>query len=106
LRIEALKALPTGGARFFMADGERLASASEKYREAMRVAWRKTGLTTRCYPHKFRHTFAVNLLLKGVPIEFVSKLLGHSDIRITLAHYAPFVKARQDQLDESVKKAW
>ena len=89
-----------------MEDGESTKSAAVRYREALHVAWRKTGLKTRCYPHKFRHTFAISLLLKGVPIELVSRLLGHADIRITLGFYAPFVKARQDQLDESVKKAW
>jgi integrase len=33
--------------------------------------------------HRFRDTFAVELLLKGVPIEQVSVLLGHSSLRIT-----------------------
>ena len=31
------------------------------------------------HPHRFRDTFAVSLLLKGVSIEIVSKLLGHRD---------------------------
>jgi integrase/recombinase XerD len=104
--VAALRALPVQGEYFLMDEGDTLKTAAERYREAMRVAWRKTGLKTRCYPHKFRHTFAINLLLKGVAIELVSKLLGHADIRITLGHYTPWIKARQDQLDESIKKAW
>jgi integrase len=48
-----------------------------------------------CHPHRFRDTFAVSLLLKGVSLESVSKLLGHSSIKITERHYAPWVKARQ-----------
>jgi Phage integrase family len=33
--------------------------------------------------HKFRHTFSVNLLTRGVSIEDVAILLGHNSIRIT-----------------------
>ena len=33
--------------------------------------------------HRFRHTFAVEMLLAGVPIERVSVLLGHKTIRTT-----------------------
>jgi integrase/recombinase XerD len=54
----------------------------------------------------FRDTFAVELLLSGVPIDQVSLLLGHSSVTITEKHYAPFVKARQEQLDSSVKLSW
>jgi integrase len=38
-------------------------------------------------------TFAVSLLLKGVSIEIVSKLLGHSSIKVTERHYAPYPHA-------------
>ena len=31
-----------------------------------------------CRPHRLRDTFAVRLLTKGVPLEDVSKLLGHA----------------------------
>lgn len=34
-------------------------------------------------PHALRHLFATELLRKGVPIAFVSKILGHSSIAIT-----------------------
>jgi integrase/recombinase XerD len=40
------------------------------------------------HPHRFRHTFAAELLLSGVPIERVAILLGHSSLRITEKHYA------------------
>jgi site-specific recombinase XerD len=53
----------------------------------------------------FRDTFAVELLLAGVPTEQVSKL-GHASIRVTEKHYSPWVKARQDQLEEAVQKTW
>jgi integrase len=53
-----------------------------------------------------RDTFAVSLLLKGVPLDSVSKLLGHSSIKITERHYAPWVKARQEQLEAEVRRIW
>jgi integrase len=58
------------------------------------------GTAKRCFPHMFRDTFAVENLLAGVPIDQVSLLLGHKSVRITEKHYAPFVKARQEQLQE------
>jgi integrase len=64
------------------------------------------GEAKRCFPHMFRDTFAVENLLAGVPIDQVSILLGHKSVKITEKHYAPFVKARQEQLTASVRKAW
>jgi len=43
----------------------------------------------RGHAHRFRDTFAVELLLAGVPLERVSILLDHSSVRITEKHYAP-----------------
>lgn len=60
----------------------------------------------RCHPHMFRDTFAVEMLLAGVPLDQVSILLGHKSVKITEKHYAPWVKARQEQLAASVRKAW
>jgi integrase/recombinase XerD len=58
------------------------------------------------HPHRFRDTFAVELLLAGVPIERVSVLLGHQSVRITEGHYSPWVRARQEQLEQDLKRVW
>lgn len=60
----------------------------------------------KCRPHMFRDTFAVNLLIAGVPMEDVQLYLGHSSIRTTEQHYAPFVQARMNQMDANIKAAW
>ena len=39
--------------------------------------------------HMLRDTAAVEWLLAGVPLETVSVLLGHTDVRTTLDHYRP-----------------
>lgn len=56
--------------------------------------------------HRLRDTFAVDLLEKGVPLEEVSKLLGHESIKTTEKHYAKWVKGRQDRLDNLVVATW
>ena len=56
--------------------------------------------------HRFRDTFAVELLLAGVPIERVSILLGHQSVRITEKHYNPWVRSRQEQLEADVARTW
>jgi integrase len=62
--------------------------------------------TSKPHIHRFRHTFACALLRKGVPIDDVATLLGHSDPRVTLRHYARWVKGRQERLDKILKDAW
>jgi len=48
----------------------------------------------------------VELLLSGVPLERVLVLLGHSSIRVTERHYAPWVRSRQEQLEADLRRAW
>ena len=56
--------------------------------------------------HRLRATFAMDLLQKGVPLELVSKLLGHRSVTTTERHYAEWVKGRQDRLDALVSATW
>lgn len=60
-------------------------------------------------PRVLRDTFAVDLLEKGVPLEEVSKLLGHESIKTTERHYSKWMKGRQgrqDRLDGLVTETW
>jgi integrase/recombinase XerD len=58
------------------------------------------------HSHRFRDTFATELLLTGTPIERVSILLGHGSIRVTEKHYNPWVRSRQVQLEADVTRSW
>jgi site-specific recombinase XerD len=58
------------------------------------------------HAHRFRDTFATELLLAGVPLERVSVMLGHSSVKVTEKHYSPWVRARQEQLEADVKRTW
>lgn len=40
----------------------------------------------KCHPHRFRRTFATKLIDRGMPIEQVQRLLGHTKIETTLIY--------------------
>jgi integrase/recombinase XerD len=58
------------------------------------------------HAHRFRDTFAVELLLAGVPLERVSILLGHQSVKITEKHYSPWIRERQEQAEADVRRTW
>ena len=58
-----------------------------------RVATR-AGLEKRVTPQTLRRTFGSTLLNKGVSIEVVSKMLGHSNTRVTEDAYAEMLPDR------------
>jgi integrase/recombinase XerD len=90
---------------FWTGNGDRKTVVDDWWRTLSRV-FKHADLGKRAHPHMFRDTFAVHLLLAGVPLDQVSILLGHKSIKVTEKHYAPFCKARQDMLDQAVRKAW
>jgi integrase/recombinase XerD len=80
-------------------------SAVTNWQHDLREAFRAAGMPEG-HPHQLRDTFAVALLSGGMLLEDVSKLLGHTSIKTTEKHYAPWVKARQDRLDVAVRGTW
>src|SRR3984957_3813182 len=113
---DALRTVPEGARpnpRYFFWSGNGLpktavADWQRSFRRLFKLAAleKGDGSAKRCFPHMLRDTFAVEMLLAGVPIDQVSMLLGHSSVKITEKHYSPWVKARQDQLAASVRNAW
>lgn len=75
------------------------------WQKDLRKVFRAAGMPEG-HPHQLRDTFAVGLLEKGVPLEEVSKLLGHTSIKTTEKHYAPWVRSRQERLDSLVLATW
>ena len=113
---ESLRNIPPGPSanpRYFFWSGNGspksvVGNWQRSFRRLFKIAnlRRDDGSPKRCHPHMLRDTFAVEMLLAGVPLEQVSVLLGHKSVKITEKHYAPWVKARQEQLAANVRKAW
>jgi integrase/recombinase XerD len=104
--IQALDELPRANPDYFFWTGESTAhTITGKWRDRLGRVF-KLAKIEGGHPHRFRDTFAVELLLKGVPLDQVSILLGHSSVRITERHYAPWVRARQERLEELVQASW
>jgi integrase len=94
-----------GGYFFLRGESIRIDTCTDLWRRQLSRVFTKAKIADG-HPHRFRDTFAVELLLAAVPIEHLSILLGHASIKITERHYAPWVKTRQEKLEEEVSRAW
>ena len=103
--VTEMKELPQHGGRFFCKGEGKIATSAGNYRRSLRALAKEAGMED-VHPHRLRDTFAVRLLREGVPIERVSKLLGHRSVAITERHYSPWVRALQQQLEADVEKVW
>lgn len=61
----------------------------------------KAAGVKRITPHGCRHTFASNMLRAGVPLDMVSKVLGHSNINITHATYSHVLRDQYDAVRQA-----
>lgn len=60
------------------------------YKSTIRTAFRRLCLSLEIRPrgfHCFRHSFGTRLAAAGVPIQTVSKLMGHANINVTIQYY-------------------
>lgn len=93
--------LPSGTGYIVHQDGEpyshrMLQRAHDRVQAAAQIPDDKRGW------HTLRHTYASHLAMQGVPIQSISQLLGHSDVRVTMryAHLSPStLKAHVEKLD-------
>ena len=104
--LKALDATPKVSHTHFFWDGtSNLETIVGSWRKRL-VKLFELAKVKNAHPHRFRDTFAIELLLTGVPIERVSVLLGHQSVRITERHYSPWVRSRQEQLEADLVNAW
>lgn len=104
--VQALLSIRSVSDHFYFWTGDsRADSVARSWSNRLRKVFDASGVKDAHF-HRLRDTFAVELLLMGTPMEDVSILLGHSSIRVTEKHYAPWVKARQQKLEGHVRQAW
>ena len=96
---------PNSAGYYFWSGESAVTTATDNWRRRLAQTFERAGIAGG-HPHRFRDTFAVDLLLRGVPIDQVSALLGHSAVKITEQHYLAFVAARRKQIAEAVRRAW
>ena len=105
MAIEALEQIERASEEHYFWTGAGLPLTTTKYwRKRLNLVAREAGVAN-FRPHRLRDTFAVELLLTGVPIQEVSTLLGHSSVRTTEKYYAPWNLARRDRLVEIVRES-
>jgi integrase len=74
---------------------------------ALTTAIERAGLTDEGFTiHSLRNTFATTLADKGVHPSTAQKMLGHSDIRMTLAIYTHATDGMQDAATAALEEAF
>ena len=73
----------TGPALFYNNKHERLASGGIQH--LLKEIAKRAGVSN-VHPHRFRRTFATNLARRGMDIQEIQKLLGHSNINTTMQY--------------------
>jgi len=103
---EALLAAANGNPKyiFWSGNGEPVTIAKD-CSEKLKKVFRKSGVKN-AHSHRFRKTYGVDLLKHGVPLNMVSKALGHRNTVITERHYLKWVPALRDQLAEQIARTW
>jgi integrase len=81
-----------------------LLNPTNLYRNMARIC-EDAGLVGGWKIHDLRHTHATHLLLAGVPIEVVSKRLGHANSSITLRCYSHLLPGHGDMALAAIENA-
>jgi integrase/recombinase XerD len=87
------------------AGGGKVSSAVKNWAKDFRKVFKAAGLP-KGHLHMLRDYYAISLLEQGVPLEDVSRALGHKSTMTTEKHYAPWVPARQARLDDVIAATW
>ena len=102
-RIDECAWLSTRGPFWYGAGSDPTPLAQAVY-ERMQGIGARAGIVD-CRPHRLRDTFAVQALLRGMQLEDVSRLLGHSSVKVTEAYYAKWISSRKRRLERLVAES-
>jgi site-specific recombinase XerD len=73
---------------------------NQKLNEHLHTLERRAGIQKSLTVHVARHTFATLSLERGVPIEVVSKVLGHTDLKTTMVYAKITPKTMQKEMQK------
>ena len=102
--VKILAEIQDGNPYYFWSGASALKTCTTQWQEDLKKVFVIAGLP-EAHSHMLRDTFAVSLLEKGVDLKTVSMLLGHTSIKTTEKHYAPWIKSRQIALEAAVLAA-
>jgi integrase/recombinase XerD len=105
IAVSALNAISSNAKYFFWTGRSKPKSVVGNWQRSLRKLFFLAGVPT-AHAHRFRDTFSVELLQAGVPIERVSRLLGHQSVRVTEKHYNAWTRSRQEQAEADVRRTW
>jgi len=74
------------------------------YNRCLKLLGEAAGIARPLHSHMARHTFATYMLRNGVPIEHVSKMLGHTNITQTQRYAKIVAEDIHSQFDRIAKK--
>jgi integrase/recombinase XerC len=101
--VKALEEVKNLGDYFFWSGLGNAKSCVGDWQRTLRRLGEIAGV--HIHAHRWRHTFATDLLSKGVPVSEVAAILGNSP-RIVEKHYSQWIESRQAALEEAVKRTW
>lgn len=80
----------------------------QKYADQVRKVY--SNIPLKVYPHMFRRSRATHLYQDGIPLELVSRMLGHSHIDTTKIYAKPSIemlrKAIENENESNIEPEW
>jgi integrase/recombinase XerD len=104
--VRELDSIPKRSERYWFWTGNCKLKTAVSDWQARLMGLAQDAKVPKLHAHRFRDTFAVELLLAGVPLERVSVLLGHTSIKVTEKHYSPWIRERQEQAEADIRRTW
>jgi integrase len=63
---------------------------------------RKISGITNANAHRFRHTFGADMTRAGISLPMLMKLMGHTDVRITMRYVNLFARDIKDEFNKAI----
>lgn len=79
---------------------DNVARFLKKYAEAAHM--KCSDVPGKVTPHMFRHSRALNLYRRGMPLPLISEWLGHSDLETTLIYAYADTEMKRDAINKAM----